>query len=178
MKYIVLVMLVLAGVIISGCTGEKPATIKEIEGLSVTAQAVRSSDLGQDEYFVNVSIKNMRNTPVRIRQAYAIFGVGGAGVPVIVTKEIGAKLESAPGETEYFEFGSDGWTDKLLSTAKSEGTPPLFRVALYDEKGQNIGQGEFKGELPELQSLNYYNKYGKEPISGGYQLELTFRKIT
>lgn len=123
------------------------------ERVAVSARVSTGYESGQEEYRVSVTISNVGGDSLEFDVAEAAFFPSGGKVlrmPTTSTQRDHV-FRLAAGESDKFEWGTNGYTFDLLEDA---GAAPLyFRLEL--KRGLNRVAGPYVAKLPHLSGLSW-----------------------
>jgi len=135
-----------ATVLISGEIGQEPY--------------VSPTPVGSDiAYHGDLTIKNIGQEPLVFDIVeITVSPIKGKSLRMITSSTKGQGFRIPPGDTDMFDFTTDGYTSSLLADAKGS---PLILTVVLRLNGQTVA-GPFMATLPELWDLpNYYEKFTK-----------------
>jgi len=120
--------------------------------------------ISQEEYCINVTIKNTGYFAITLSSVKAIFDAGGERLTCTTVPGTGS-WKLMPDEIKSFEFSTDGYTYDLLTAATKNKVNILFRLILYSDDDKSLSDREYVAVLPPLKDLPLVYS------GSGYQLE-------
>lgn len=158
MKKICLIVLVTLLLVFPSCT-QPPEEKEEVTVLisGEIGQEPYSMPVGSDiAYHGDLTITNIGKEPLVFNVVEKIFSpIKGKSLKIATHSPEGQEFRIPPGDSDIFDFNTDGYTSSLLADAEGS---PLILIVVLKLNGQTVA-GPFMAALPEPWDLpDYYEK--------------------